>query len=46
MKELIVKIYYSICEDTGEKIYDTELMQEEFALVLQNYKMKNEKRKI
>ena len=31
MKELIVKIYFSICEDTGEKIYDTELMQEEFS---------------
>ena len=31
MKEIIIKIYYSICEDTGEKIYDTELMQKDFS---------------
>ena len=30
INKIIVKIYYSICEDTGEKIYDTEFMQKEF----------------
>lgn len=30
IKFIFFKTYYSICEETGKKIYDTELMQKEF----------------
>lgn len=34
MKAIKQEIYYYIDEDTGEKVYDTELMLEEFQIKL------------